>query len=91
MGKILNLSGLLVIGLIFIVSACAQKYPGVPEKYHDDLDAALQSAEGNKGELETALAEVADSQKEAMAFLIVNMPQRDLESLSSEFLKDNVS
>jgi len=90
MGKNFKLSCLLMLSLGLFLAGCVQKYPGVPEKYHADLDRALQSAAENRVELETALAEVPDSQKEAMAFLISNMPQGDLESLSAQFLKDNV-
>jgi hypothetical protein len=90
MGKKLKLSSLLTLVVVLISTGCTQKYPGVPEKYHTDLDIAFQSAEDNKKELEAALKAVPDSQKEAMAFLIANMPQRDLGNLSAQFLKDNV-
>ncbi|WP_199898116.1 transglutaminase-like domain-containing protein [Marinilabilia salmonicolor] len=90
MGKISALSGLLSFLAAMFIIGCAPKYPGVPEKYHAGLDEALQAAGENRDELETALNEIPDSQKAAMAFLVVNMPQRDLEGLSAGFLKDNI-
>lgn len=77
-------------GLFMLLSGCVNKFQGIPEKYHAGLETALVAASENRAELETALNMVPDSQKEAMAFLIVNMPQRDLKSLSAGFLKENV-
>jgi hypothetical protein len=90
MGKISALSGLLLFFAAMFIVGCAPKYPGVPEKYHAGLDEALQAAGENRVELEMALNEIPDSQKSGMAFLIVNMPQRDLEELSAGFLKANI-
>ena len=56
-------------------------------------DAALQSALKNAGEnrvqLEQALAQAPPDQQAGMKFLIENMPQGDLQSLSAEFLLEN--
>jgi len=56
-------------------------------------DAALQSALKNAGEnrvqLEKALAQAPPDQQAGMKFLIENMPQGDLQSLSAEFLLEN--
>lgn len=90
MGKISALSGFLSFSAAMFIVGCAPQYPGVPENYHAGLDKALQAAGENRIELETALNEIPDSQKAAMAFLVVNMPERDLEGLSSGFLKDNI-
>ncbi|XZE52339.1 transglutaminase domain-containing protein [Planctomycetaceae bacterium SH139] len=61
----------------------------------DDLaelvDNSLTRAGDNQTELRTALAEVADEQRAGMEFLIAHMPERDLTSLSAEFLLENVS
>jgi hypothetical protein len=90
MGKTIRFSELLMLGALMLLTGCTQKYSGVPSKYHAKLDTAFQSSGENKAELEKALAEVPDSEKEGIAFLIVNMPQCDLERLSSDFLTDNV-
>ncbi|MGM0375577.1 MAG: transglutaminase-like domain-containing protein [Bacteroidota bacterium] len=82
-----------IFGFLMVLigfSACNTTYSGVPEKYHELLDSALVNAGENRGQLEEALQQVPDSQKEAMAFLISYMPGRDLESLSAEFLVENV-
>ncbi|MCY2925250.1 MAG: hypothetical protein NT031_07400 [Planctomycetota bacterium] len=52
---------------------------------------ALDRAGGNRPQLEKALACVPGPQREGMEFLIANMPDRDLTSLSAEFLIENVS
>jgi hypothetical protein len=62
----------------------------VPEQYHSHLDSALDKAGENRLQLEEALKQVPDSQKEAMAFLIAYMPDRDLKNLTADFLVDNV-
>ena len=75
--------------LFAIAMGCQQKYPGVPKSYHTLLDSAIVKAGENAAELQIALAESPESQKEGMAFLISYMPQSDLESLSAAFLLEN--
>ena len=57
-------------------------------------DKLVQEALGRSGEnrknLESALTQVAPEQLEAMEFLIANMPDRDLKSLTTDFLTENV-
>lgn len=55
----------------------------------DELQTVLGRAGENKAQLLTALKRVAADQSEGMQFLIANMPQRDLETLSAEFLLEN--
>ena len=52
---------------------------------------ALERAGGNRGELERALREAPEAQREGVRFLIAHMPQRDLESLSAEYLLENTA
>ena len=54
------------------------------------VEAALEKAGDNRGALRLALDSSPIEQREGMEFLIVNMPQRDLETLSSEFLLEEV-
>ncbi len=54
------------------------------------IEAAFESAGGNRAELERALAEVPDEQRFAMAWLIGRMPERDRAELDAEFLLDHV-
>lgn len=52
---------------------------------------ALERAEGNRAQLEAALADVPEAQREGMRFLIAYMPEKDLQSLQAEFLLRNVA
>jgi len=52
--------------------------------------APLERAGANRGEIERALADVPAEQKPGMEFLVEHMPDRDLQSLSAEFLLENV-
>jgi len=54
------------------------------------LQDALSRAGANRNQLERALRLDRDDEKEAMEFLIANMPDRDLTSLSASFLIENV-
>lgn len=76
--------------IIICVNACTN-YNGVPSKYHGLIDQAVTKAGSNAPELLAALKQCPAEQKEAMAFLIAYMPERDLTSLSSDFLLNNVN
>src|SRR3954470_11763865 len=54
------------------------------------VEAGLSRAGGNRGELLEALRRVPARQRDGMAFLIANMPERDLRSLSAAFLLEEV-
>ena len=51
---------------------------------------ALERAGANRAQIEQALRDVPEDQRPGMQFLITNMPDRDLKSLSAEFLLENV-
>jgi hypothetical protein len=53
------------------------------------LQEALAKSGSNRSELERAIKEVPADEKEGMLFLIENMPDRDLTSLSADFLLEN--
>lgn len=55
-----------------------------------ELSSALHRAGENRQQLERALSESPAEQREAIEFLITNMPDRDLQSLSADFLLENV-
>lgn len=76
--------------LIFIVglTACT-KYSGVPKEYRQLLDDAMVKAGANATELNKALDSAPAHQKEAVAFLISYMPERDLQELSADFILEN--
>jgi hypothetical protein len=75
--------------IIFVFASCQSKYPGVPESYNMLLDSAFSKAGENSLELQLALTEAPEEQKEGMAFIISYMPKRDLTSLSAHFLLEN--
>ncbi len=56
-----------------------------------DVAEALVRADKNRAELEKALSTVPAGQRVGMAFLVANMPQRDLRSLKADFLLENVA
>ena len=58
--------------------------------WSDEVEKALKAAGNNRGELEKALAQAPKSQRKGMAFLVANMPDRDLKSLHADFLLENV-
>lgn len=59
--------------------------------YADDaeLQQALQRAGENRSQLERAIEEAPAEQKAGIKFLVSNMPDSDLQSLTSEFLLSN--
>lgn len=68
--------------------------PGIwcpPSQAQDkDLQAALIRAQDNRAELEQALSETPADQRAGIEFLIANMPDRDLRTLSAKLLLENV-
>lgn len=52
---------------------------------------AINKAGANRGELLTALRDALPAQRAGMQFLIENMPDRDLQTLSSKFLLQEVA
>lgn len=84
----------LIFGFILaslFMSACQSKYHGVPESYYSLLDSAFAKSGENKAELEKVLQSVNRKQRAAAAFLIAYMPKKDLQSLSSEFILDQLN
>lgn len=73
------------------ISGCQSKYPGVPEEYFNLLDSALIKAQDNAVNIVSVLKDTPKEQKIAAAFLIAYMPEKDLQTLSSEFISDQVN
>jgi hypothetical protein len=55
-----------------------------------DVEAALAKAKSNRGELEKALNVAPKEQRAGIAFLVANMPDKDLTALKAEFLLKNL-
>ncbi|WP_372950060.1 transglutaminase-like domain-containing protein [Mariniphaga sp.] len=81
--------GFILAGIIF--TSCQSEYKGVPKSYHSLLDSAFLKAGENVGELETVLQNTKKNQKEAAAFLLAYMPKQDLQSLSSNYILDQIN
>ena len=77
---------LLACLLYFPQSLRAEGKPAWP----DEVEQALKAADDNRAELEKALTAAPEGQRKAMAFLVANMPERDLKSLHADFLLENV-
>lgn len=69
-------------------------FTGVSAAFAADWEAeatqALAAAGENRPAIEAALQQVPAGQREGMAFLVANMPESDLQRLSTEFLLENV-
>lgn len=62
-----------------------------PQWFSETVEARLTQAGTNRPALAQALEQVPVDQREGLQFLIENMPPRDLESLSAEFLLENLA
>ncbi len=61
------------------------------DQYASAIEAALNVAGDNAPEIQNALDGIDASRQEGIRFLIANMPERDLQSLTSDFLIENVN
>lgn len=85
-----RLSAICAVLFTVLLISCGGPYSGIPKQYHALLDQALEKAGDNRAELEKAIAETPRKQKEGMAFLIAYMPERDLTTLTGDYLLKNV-
>jgi hypothetical protein len=77
--------------IIFLISGCQSKYPGIPAEYNLLLDSALIKAGDNAVNIVGVLKNTPKEQKATAAFLVAYMPEKDLKTLSSEFITDQIS
>ncbi len=63
----------------------------VPAEYRHRLIQQLSVAEEKRNQWLNVIAHAPAAQREAIAFLLVNMPDRDLKSLTADFLQNNVA
>ncbi|MCX5653719.1 MAG: transglutaminase-like domain-containing protein [Planctomycetota bacterium] len=63
----------------------------VPPKYRAAVEEQLAAAGDNRAELLAALRKIPANRREAMAFLVANMPTPDLKSLKKDFLLRQVN
>jgi poly(3-hydroxybutyrate) depolymerase len=77
----------LLIATAVALAAEPTNHPWWPK----EVEQALAKANGNRAELEKALSAAPHDQRKALAFLIANMPDADLKSLSADFLLTNTA
>ena len=85
-----SLVGIFVL-LAVICCSCQTKYSGIPNEYHTLLDTALVKAAENSEQISLVIESSTKGQKEATAFLVAYMPEKDLRSLTSDFILDQVN
>ncbi len=71
-------------------AACGAEVPN-PATLSPPLQSALERANDNRAQLQSALDRVPAAEREGMKFLIEHMPERDLRTLTAEFLLENVA
>lgn len=86
--KIRNLIFILMI--ILASNSAAFDVSMVPDEYTERMQDAFRRAGENRTALEVALSDVPEDRREAMSFLIVNLPNVDLAAVSSEFLLETI-
>ncbi len=57
----------------------------------DQITSALKRAGSNRGQIQAALDQAPAAQKAGMEFLVVHMPEKDLQSLSAKYLLTNLT
>lgn len=82
----------LLLAIVALVAVgCTETYQqGVPKEWQVALEAVVESSERGD-ELRTLLESVDKSQRKDMAYLIINMPDQDRETIDLELLKENVA
>src|SRR5947209_3963999 len=75
----------LFAAVAFALPAAAE----TPNGLDDSVAVALKKAGDNRAELEKALTGAPKDQRAGMAFLVANMPDRDLKALKADFLLAN--
>ena len=63
----------------------------IPEAYVKGLESALERAGDNAPELRAAFGRIKAEEVAGLAFLVANMPERDLVSLDAVYLAENIT
>ncbi len=88
--KVRFLSVFLQLSLVFSFLPAAAAEGGQERWWAEPVEQALGKAGDNRGELLSFLGKVSSERRAAAAFLIENMPQRDLSSLKADYLAENL-
>ena len=76
--------------LVSVLPGDAPAQDSVPLDQRAEVLSQLELAGANKTELSQAINNVPDEHRDALEFLLLNMPEHDLRNLSSEFLLTNI-
>jgi len=78
--------------LAVLLSLCVASSASIAsEDYTARIESALRRAGDNAAEIRQTLQSTPADQQAGIQFLVANMPQRDLQSLSAEFLLENTA
>lgn len=83
-----------LLSCLAVLSPAAPRIEATPPLAQEPADAlttALERAGENRAELEKALADAPEDERDAMRWLVAHMPEADLKTLSSAFLLENSS
>ena len=89
-GKVRFLSVFLQLSLVFSILPAAVVEGGQERWWGEPVEQALGKAGANRGELLSFLGKVSSERRAAAAFLVENMPQRDLSTLKADYLVENL-
>jgi hypothetical protein len=81
---------LLILFPVFSFISCQDDLRSVPDKYKPFITEALLKADPNIAQIEQAIKQSKGEEKEAVAYMVAYMPERDLKELSSDFIIENV-
>ena len=73
------------------VRSAADVITAVPSKHRAAVQKQLAAAGENAAQLRQAIQKVAPEQIESLVFLLVNMPERDVKTLTSDYLLNNIA
>ena len=94
-GRNIGIGTLLTLIFLFLVCVSAnsqtKQRKSAAQWWSASVESALVQSGTNRPELEKALNQASPYQRQGMQFLIENMPEKDLKSLTSDFLLDNLS
>ena len=88
--KVRFLSVFLQLSLVFSILPAAVVEGGQERWWGEPVEQALGKAGDNRGELLRFLGKVSSERRAAAAFLVENMPQRDLSNLKASYLAENL-
>ena len=77
--------------LVFLLVMSGMASSSAAPYWGDTVESALAQAGTNRQELVQALEQAPELRRDGIQFLIANMPPRDLQSLSADYLLENLS